>query len=153
MKTFFLVAFGLIAFVSTAIPLPSVNDYKHSTDLLSYLKIYRSYYYPKNSLFFQFDWYIEWDQAQQIITIMDNIIYSKYGLNGIFLVLSDEAKISSLDDYTTSFLLLLEANGIYSRTNTYAIVLYYTVGQIGTTWEYQMSIRTGGEKASRYLSY
>ena len=150
MKAFFLVVFGVIAFVSTAAPIPSVSDYSSAAALVNYLGLHKSYYYPQSSLFFQSGWYIEWDQAQNIIAIMDNIYY-KYGINGIFLVLSNEAQILDLSGYTASFLSLLESNGIFYQANAYTIVLYYIVGY-EYPWTLQISIGTGGVNAEHYLS-
>lgn len=153
MKTFFLIAFSLIAFTSVqGLPYPSLSDYQSADALVNYLIYNSAYYYTPNSLFFQSYWYIPWEQAQEILNIMGRI-YEKYGLNGVFLVVSDEAYISDISGYAASVVDSFNTKGIYHKEDCYTIILYYTIGTVpvGKKWGLKLSIASG-ENASHYLS-
>lgn len=151
MNTFFLIALSMIAFTSS-IPYPSIYDYSSANSLVNYLVANAAYYYTPNSLFFQSSWYITYEDSLKIIGIMDNI-YQKYNLNGVFLVVSDEAAISNIKDYSASVVDLLNTKGVYHKENVYSIILYYSIGAIpvGGDWILQISIATG-TNAQHYVS-
>lgn len=153
MNTFFLITLSMIGLISSQMPpIPNVYDYSSANSLVNYLLAHTNYYYTPKSLFFQSNWYIPYEQSLQILAIMDNI-YEKYNLNGVFLVVSDEAQILDISGYAASVVDLLNQKGVYHKENCYTIILYYTIGIVrpGDYWGLQISIASG-DNASHYLS-
>ena len=79
-------------------------------------------------------------------------IYRDYQLIGLFLILDINAGINDIDTYSKNVMEQLEYQMNYRRDNMYMVIIQYTVGDYGGSWQLKMSITTGGEYARGYIS-
>lgn len=131
------------------------TNYNSANALLNYLLTNTQYYLSAapNSLFFQFAWYISQAEVQGILQKMDDI-YKKYGLNGVFLILDDQAGITNIKQYSEEIIRGLDSRWqLFHTKNVYLVILQYTyVPDAWSTvgWKLNFAISCGDD-ADYYL--
>lgn len=155
MKTISLAIFAILVLsISAQTPLPH-TDYNSANALLTYLLSHHEYYLPApNSLFFQFAWYITAPEVDAILKRMDSI-YNKYGLNGVFLVLDQNAGIGDINSYSAEIISGLDYNWeLFHTENVYLVILQYVYVQNAwqSGWALNFAISCG-DTADAYLPH
>ena len=135
-----LFVFFLISKISTEVEFSNYNTPEGLIDYIEYGSDFE--YFTSNSLFFEFDFFLDEDEVTNILSTMTEI-YDKYGLNGVFLILNTEAGISDIANYTEEFCKLLENEMEFEKDSMYVVVMEYTFDYNRITWDLKFSIKTG----------